>query len=162
MEFEVTKAALAERGIDLSYEQPFWAGLYTSINRKIDQDFKAPIQWFEEEGSLALGIQPYRWNSLNEQQQIDLILHELGHFVLGHPLQAKLFDNPFLFNLSADLILGKLGLSPLRVYFSNILPDSLELEAIYAVLEDAWDKKSTFIGFICRKRCFVRVPFLLD
>ena len=85
----------------LLIKNPFYGLFCLSLPKEVTR--KAPTLRVVKQGiSCCLQINPDFWEEFNDDEQLALIQHELGHIALQHMFISDSFADPKLFNISAD------------------------------------------------------------
>jgi predicted metal-dependent peptidase len=96
---------ISQAAIGLLLEQPYYGHLLTDIVKIADPESVQTLAIGFEEPVFVLRVNPDYWlNQLHsKQERMGLLLHQLLHLFFDHLSRADDFDDPFLFDLAADL-----------------------------------------------------------
>ncbi|MCB0643818.1 MAG: hypothetical protein KDC44_19355, partial [Phaeodactylibacter sp.] len=141
MQFNATSESLAQRGMELLVQAPFWAALFIRVNRRVEEHRAAALQLVLVDGAPAIEVAPRHWAALKESEQLLAIQHELTHLLLGHPAQRTLYGAPFLYDVAADLVVAQF--LPEGVKFElDLDAAATDLDGLYQALIIAWEQES--------------------
>ncbi len=92
--------------IALLLREPFFAHLLAGVNRRFDVLASPSLTLKDEQGGFIIMIDFNFWEQTlaTPAQKTGALKSELLHLIFRHPLRAKPFEDRFLFNLAADLV----------------------------------------------------------
>ncbi len=96
----------------LLFDEPFYGLILLNLNKQVTE--KVPTAGVGLNGvNYQLYINPNFWNSLDEQKQRGLLIHELRHICFFHITDFKHLKDPKLANIAKD------------IYINQDIPDAL-------------------------------------
>jgi len=98
----------------LLVEQPFYGLFLLGLSKVLDDSVDTAC--VKKKGiNCELVINPKYWNTLSDELQVSLLLHEVYHIVFQHMFLWNLFNNKELLNIAAD--------AEVNSYIKNLGPD---------------------------------------
>ena len=106
----------------LILSEPFYGLFLIMLNKKWRSDI-ATAGVSKNGINFQLAINPDFWNSLNDDQKIGLLKHELMHITLFHLSLREMLSDPMIFNIAADLTINQ------RIKDNMLPPGALTLDS---------------------------------
>lgn len=98
----------------LLIEHPFYGIFLLGLSKVLDTSIETAC--VQKKGiNCELAINPHYWNTLTDELQVSLLLHEIYHIVFQHMFLWDSFDNKKLLNIAAD--------AEVNSYIDNLSPD---------------------------------------
>jgi predicted metal-dependent peptidase len=100
----IDNASLTKTFKEIIWSDPFYGIFLTMLDKKWEQI--PTIGTYKRGLSFELNINPEYFNSLSPEQKRFVILHELIHMCLMHPLQYKRYEYKFIALLAMDIVVN--------------------------------------------------------
>ncbi len=115
----------------LMLSEPFYGLFLIMLNKEWRLDIStAGVS--KKNINFQLAINPDFWQSLNDDQKIGLLKHELMHITYHHLMYRDTFENKELFNIAADLTINQ------RIKDDMLPPGGLTLESFPEIVLDKY------------------------